>query len=413
MTSKYNWDRMPLEQRLVAAGLDITRHPEFSMLGGVVCTGQMFVEDALSTAATDGIDEFYGREFMMQQSMEQVRWVRLHENYHKALKHCVTARDIVSKYPRESNMAQDYEINLAIYDMDPQERFARRPSGIEICFDEQYRGMSWIEILRHLIKPGKGGKSGQKQGQGQGQGQGGGAGGSFDQHRFKQRSPEEQAKADKAITDAIAQGHIISRSFGKGAGKGTGINVLDRAMRERRTDWREPLRQFVTSIVAGDDMSRFCPPNKRLLPLGFIMPSHFSESSGGFIIAADTSGSMSGVYPVLFGEVARICQLVRPEYVRLLWWDGKVQSEQYFTPDKYDDIGKLFKPVGGGGTTPACVTQYIREKQYKPKAVIWLTDGDFYAHPGSLDIPQLWGVVDNPRFVPTQGKVVHINSLYN
>jgi predicted metal-dependent peptidase len=150
-----------------------------------------------------------------------------------------------------------------------------------------------------------------------------------------------------------------------------------------------------------------------LLPLGFIMPSHFSESSGGFIIAADTSGSMEGVYPVLFGEVARICQLVRPEYVRLLWWDGVVQSEQYFTPDKYDDIGKLFKPVGGGGTTPACVTQYIREKQYKPKAVIWLTDGDFYAPPGSLDIPQLWGVVDNPRFVPTQGKVVHINSLYN
>lgn len=401
MTSKYNWERMPLEQRLVAAGLDITRHPEFSMMGGVVCTGGVIVDDSMPTAATDGFDCWYGRDFMMKQNMEQVRWVVLHENFHKALKHCVTAQEIRKKYPRLANKAMDYEINLTIYDMDPAERFALRPAGITICFDEKYRGMGWMEILRQMLKDGR--KEEDEDGGGDGKS------GSFDEHRPGKMSPARE----KQISDALSQGHIIAKGMGRGAGAHKGGSIIDKAARERHTDWREHLRQFVSSIVAGDDLSRFCPPNKRMMPLGFVMPSHFSESSGGFIVAADTSGSMATVYPTLFGEIAQICKTAHPEYLRLLWWDGAVQDEQFFKAESYDNIGKLLAPKGGGGTDPTCVVRYINEKQYKPKAIIWLTDGDFYKAPLPTQMPQLWGVVDNPRFTAPQGKVLHINSLYN
>lgn len=399
MAIKANWDSMSLEQRLTAVTLDIMRHPQFALMSGVVCAGKTQVEDTMPTAATDGLDVWYGRNFMMQQSMEQVRWVVLHENFHKALKHCTHATDIVKQYPDESNRAQDYEINLMIFDMDPLETFARRPAGISILFDEKYRGMSWMQILRLLLKEKKEGKSGGNASQGK----------PFDEHRSGKRSPQEDQAVEKAIDDALRQGKILSTHAG---GSGGGAKIDGHAV-QRDTDWRAALAQFVTGIIAGEDFSRYNPPNKRMLPLGVIMPSHFSQASGGFIVAGDTSGSMAGVYPVLMGEIARICQTAQPEYVRMLWWDTKVRGEQYFTAANYEGIGKLLKPAGGGGTTPSCVVRYVAEKQYKPKAIIWLTDGVFFSSPADTQVPQLWGVIDNESFKPSKGKVVHINSLYH
>jgi predicted metal-dependent peptidase len=132
---------------------------------------------------------------------------------------------------------------------------------------------------------------------------------------------------------------------------------------------------------------------------------------GELVIAADTSGSMTGVLPIVFGEVARICQSVKPSKVRVIWWDNKVQSEQVFTEGDYERIATLVKPQGGGGTTVSCVAQYISAKKYKPKAVIYLTDGYFESTYDVPRVPCLFGVVDHPAFVPLKGKVVRLDSL--
>jgi uncharacterized protein with von Willebrand factor type A (vWA) domain len=100
------------------------------------------------------------------------------------------------------------------------------------------------------------------------------------------------------------------------------------------------------------------------------MPSHFSETTGEIIVACDTSGSMYGTYPVVFGEVARICENLLPEAVRVIWWEGSVVGEQLFTPNDYASIGKILNPTGGGGTRLSCVAEYITEKKYMEKAEI-------------------------------------------
>jgi predicted metal-dependent peptidase len=70
------------------------------------------------------------------------------------------------------------------------------------------------------------------------------------------------------------------------------------------------------------------------------------------------------------------------------------------------------KPRGGGGTEPQCVIDHIRQNDIKAKGIIWLTDGYFYGNNNlQTDIPQLWGVIDNDRFTPPQGKLVNISSL--
>jgi predicted metal-dependent peptidase len=82
-----------------------------------------------------------------------------------------------------------------------------------------------------------------------------------------------------------------------------------------------------------------------------------------------------------------------------------------FTPDNYEAIASLMKPQGGGGTTVSAVADYIQEKQYEPRALIYLTDGYIESEYRTPALPILWGVVDNTRFVPRVGKKVDICSF--
>ena len=94
-----------------------------------------------------------------------------------------------------------------------------------------------------------------------------------------------------------------------------------------------------------------------------------------------------------------------------IWWSDGIEGEQVFLPHEYDKIAQLVKPVGGGGTRVSCVAEYIREKQYKPKACIYLTDGYIESNYEVVDGCQvLFGVVDNDHFVPSKGKAVRIYS---
>jgi predicted metal-dependent peptidase len=263
-------------------------------------------------------------------------------------------------------------------------------------------------VLKDLLKDaqqqqsgGKGGKGGTSAGNGHQ---------SLDEHMFdeaEEMSPAEAKKVQQQVEDAVRQGKLLAERM---RGDGKGGADLSALTAHRDTNWREYLREFLSTICQGDDNSRFCPPNKRMLASGFVMPSHFSESTGEIIVACDTSGSMGGVYPVVFGEIARICEHARPESVRVLWWDTDVNSEQVFKPDQYDQIAGVLKPQGGGGTTVSVVARYIAEKQLKPKAVVYLSDGYVESDYEVPDVPCLWGIVDNDSFMPLKGKVVRIYS---
>lgn len=433
-TAMTNWDRMTPEQRLTAAMVDIMQHKEFALLSGVLMMGNAVIVDdipmailvgGVPTAGTDGLDCLYGKEFMSMQDRAQHRWIVLHENFHKALHHCTDYVDIVQKYPKESNMAQDFVINATIDEMDPQQQFAKRPSEIQICLHKKYYGWSWIEVLRDILKngpppppqdgegEGEGGGSG-KTGEGKGKGKWSDKWQVFDAHiqNAKAKNPtqanaKELEKIKRDIQDALYQGKLTVEKM---AGKGKGTSSLDNLTRKRTTDWKTPLRMFIEQIVAGYDNSRFCPPSHRFLPLGIVMPSHFSESTGELHVYCDTSGSMAGVYPVVFGEIARIAEHVKPSKLRVIWWDDGIHSEQVFTEKDFGMIATLMKPGGGGGTSPSCVVRYVTEKGYKPKAGIWLTDGYLDGSDATLPFPVLWGVVDNEHFVPPQGAKIDIQS---
>lgn len=395
-----SFDKLTPNQKIQAANIDCMRHPQFALLSGHICMGKSEVKLDVPTALTDGQNKYYGKTFIEGMNRKQLRYLVLHENGHVAYKHCVLPLyiELNKKFGHQiCNVAADYVVNGLIEEMDPEFKFVERPTD-SVLVDKKYQGMSYVQVLQQLLKEKEQNPDDPRFQEGNG----------FDEHVLSPEdlSPEAREKLEKMIDDANRQGELLVRKM-RGDGKG-GRDVFGTAQ-ERQTNWKDALIDFIQTTCQGDENSRFCPPNKRLLASGFVMPSHFSETIGELVIACDTSGSMYPYYPLIFGEIARVCQSVKPEKVRVLWWDTEVAGDQEFKPDEYDQIAKLMKPKGGGGTVVSCVAHYMKEKEIKAKALIMLTDGYIESDFVLPELPILWGLVENDDFVPHTGKVMRIH----
>lgn len=393
------WDTMTPQQRISAVNIDIMNHKDFCTLSGVVTMGSVNIVPNLPTAGTNGVDVFYGEEFLLNQNRKQLRFVQLHEALHKALRHCSDYKDIVKKYPQLSNVAMDYVVNALIEQTDPNHVFIDHTNEPKPLLDTKYYDRSFVDVLQDLLK------EQQQQPQDQ-QGADSGHGDTLDEHMSLPSDVDEEQLAQD-ISDALNHGDMVQKRL---AGKGSGGNPLSGLGVKRDTDWRSHMREFIENVVAGDQYSRYNPPSRRFLPHGILMPTHFDVAMGELVIAGDTSGSMTEYYKLIFGEVATICQQANPERVRIVWWDTDVCGEQVFERGSFDQIAGALKPAGGGGTSPSCVVNYMEQRDIKPTAVIWLTDGYLDACPTAACSNELWGVVNNDRFVPAHGKVVRIHS---
>lgn len=415
-----SFEKMTLHRRVEAVNIDCMRNKDFALLSGIICMGKSDVKDEVPTAGTDGKNKYYGAEFIKDMTRKQLRYLVLHENFHVALKHCIAYKALEDRFGGPlCNIAMDYVVNGLIEELDPSLAFVERPTSTPPLVDPKYKGMSFPQVLKSLVDDMKAQGLDPEQmkkdmdkmkkqleemlgqcldehmhGDAEGDGDGG-----------KEMTEQEVNKLSKDIDDANHQGALLAQKL-RGNGKG-GRDIFELAA-ERQTNWQDALRDFLSSVCQGDEQSRFCPPNKRLLASGFIMPSHFTETIGEIVIACDTSGSMHPHYSTIFGEIARICQMVRPEGVRVLWWDTEVCGDQEFKPDQYDQIATLMSPKGGGGTVVSCVARYVAKKKLTPKCVIYLTDGYIERDYEVPKLPILFGVVDNDDFVPHTGKVVRI-----
>jgi predicted metal-dependent peptidase len=70
----------------------------------------------------------------------------------------------------------------------------------------------------------------------------------------------------------------------------------------------------------------------------------------------------------------------------------------------------MLKPLGGGGTRVACVSEYINNKKVEAEAVLVFTDGYVEQSPKwDINAPTLWLVTDNTGWQPPAGKKVIVN----
>lgn len=380
--------------RIKKAHVSIMRHKRFCAFSGVLACGETVIDDTIPTACTNGWDKRYNSTFVSTVLADDkcLRFVVLHEAMHASYKHMTVWRALWKEDAQLANIAADHFVNLALQDMDKGENFITMPA-VGVQPEDKYRGWSVKQIFDDL-------KEEQEEG-------GGGQGDGIDEHDWESaggKDAKTQAAQAQEIDRALRQGEALARKRGEGAGDSDG--VLGDLLKPQ-VDWREKLREFVQQTCQGNDESTWRKPNRRYLTQDMYMPSMHSETMGELVIGFDTSGScFSGTVLTRFSsEIAAIVGAVRPERVRVVYWDWNVQLEQVFENGEFS-MSSL-TPRGGGGTDGSVLAEYLKEKRITPQAIVQFTDG-YVGSWGDEIAPTLWAITENHIRAPF-GQTLHID----
>jgi predicted metal-dependent peptidase len=400
------------ERRLQKAKISLMRSERFALFSGILMVGRTTVDDDTKTASTNGRDEKYGRDFVKKLKDNELAFLVMHEGMHKAYRHLSTWKKLHDENHSLANCACDYVINLQLKDIDPEERIIAMPrykdgekKGEYMgLIDEKYRGLNAKQVF-DLLKEEYGGEGG---GEGVGDEDGNGGLDEHDWNGAKELTKEEKEKLAKEIDQAMRQGLMAHQKI---AGKGKG--GLDRnfeALLAPKVDWREVLREFVKATCRAKDASSWRRVNRRYLSTGVYMPSLIGEKVGHLVVAIDTSGSIGGDELNNFlSEVKGIAEEVNPEKVDLLYWGHEVESHEEYDGATVANIVSSTKPVGGGGTAPSCISQYLKDKKIEPECIIVLTDGYVGDDWGSdWTAPLMWVIVGGNKEMAAHGKTIHV-----
>tara|TARA_R100001460_G_scaffold13112_11_gene29701 strand:- start:4166 stop:5353 length:1188 start_codon:yes stop_codon:yes gene_type:complete len=382
------------EQRLSKAVVDIM--PRIPEISGLLMIGERTIDDKVPTACTNGRDEFYGRAFVSAHNDAELRFVVIHEVFHKMYRHLVTWAHLWKICPHTANIAMDYDINGKIIEEYSEDGWVKMPKGG--CHNPKYKGWGTAKIFWDIYNEEDGGGGGGRGNHPQG----------FDDHDWEgaqDMTPDEQREIQREVDEAIRQGSLVAGKMGSG-----GNRDMEELLKPK-VDWREALREFVQTTCAGSDYSTWNKPNRKYVSAGIYMPSGISEQVECIAEHNDMSGSIGKrEQQIMISELVGICEAVKPDELHVSYWDTEVCGYEKYTNDELYTVAAKTNPVGGGGTDVRCVPAYLREHNIKPQASIVFTDGYLYGGWGTWDHPVLWVIVDNKNAKPDHGVTVHVQS---
>ena len=314
----------------------------YVFLATVLMRTRLRRDDTIPTAATDYVSIMYNPQFIEAHSVRFAMFVLAHEVFHIILKHNLRA---CGRNRQLWNIACDHAINLQL-----------KAWGFEIwdkcCCDAKYIGWSEEKIYDDLAKnqdpddmPDQGGMSGDIKDDG------------------KPLSPEDKKEIEAYVDQTIA----AAATAAKAAGQMTAdLERLVGALMAPKIPWTHYLHEYMSNVKADEESWAV---RDRRFP-GMYLPGRYSESMGEVIMIGDTSGSVSAEdITRLASEVKGMCDEIRPERIRMVWCDTKVQGEQVFEEGEEIDL----KPKGFGGTDMRVGLEHVA--QYEPLIVVLITDG--------------------------------------
>lgn len=395
--------KLTVEQLIQKDHVALMKDPKYCLYSGIIMIGKTEVKDDVPTACTDGRNTYYGREFMAKLASNKRKGVILHENLHKAFRHTTVWKHLYKENATLANMACDYVINLMI--MDGDNNFVTLPESA--LLDPKYKGMDAGTVYRMLKEEAKGGTIkvktvGDQEGKDVPVVE---VGNGLDEHDWEGAegmTTEEKETLAKDIDQALRQGAILAGKMSANVPREIS-EVL-----QAKVDWREALREFITSFCADKDESTWRRPSRRWIGQDVYMPSMIGESVGRIVIGIDMSGSIGEEEVGQFlGEVQNICERVKPEGIDLLYWDTRVCQHEKYEQDQLDNLLSSTKPRGGGGTDPQCIVDYMNNKKIKAECAVILTDGYVCSWGEGWSCPTLWGITTD--MTSEIGKTVHVN----
>ncbi len=360
----------PIVEKLTTARVGLLLKAPFF---GNMATRMRLIDasDWCPTAATNGRDFMYNKDFINKLSVKKLEFLFAHEICHCVFDHFgrVGSRD-----RQLANIAQDYAVNQILVD----ERIGEKITEVKICYDPKYRGLAWEEIYDMLyeqaekipmsqllqqlgdlldehIKEGGPGEEGQDTKDGKG--------------KVPVLSKEEADQIRQEIKEAM-----IQSSAAAGAGKTpAGIQRLIKSMTEPKVDWRQLVQQEIQSIVRND--YSFTRVNRKSMHSGAILPGMKEATTIDVAIAMDMSGSIGYEDASIFlSEIKGIMDQYEDFNIDLWCFDTAIYNHQRITHDNAEDLEE-YEPQGGGGTDFDINFQWMEENDIRPKKFIMFTDG--------------------------------------
>jgi predicted metal-dependent peptidase len=258
--------QLTAEQRVSKALVNIIDHRNYIALAGVLMMGSKEVRDDVPTACTNGRDEWYGREFVDSLTDPELRFLILHECYHKLYRHLTTWKHLHDKDHRLANIACDHVINLQILSdksvNDDGTLFVEMPRCKETgqlmgLADTRFSDMNSEQVFNILYAEQEEQQQSGESEQGDGEG--------FDDHDWEgaeSMSDEEQQQLAEQIDTAIRQGALTAGKVGSG-----GNRAID-SLLQPEINWVDVLSEFVTETCRGTDYSTYARPNRRYMSAG-------------------------------------------------------------------------------------------------------------------------------------------------
>lgn len=330
------------------------------------------------TAAVDGRNIFYNRDFFRDLDVDELVFVLCHEVLHVALDHFGrrSHRD-----PEWWNMANDYVINGMLTTdkigkmptkkvADPNApKDANGATAQRVgLYDAKYLGWTSEAVYDDLekrkvkkeltmdvhLQMGDDAKDGKGKQAGKG-------------------IPVQVSSEDlKKIREEVKNKVLQAAQAAAGKLPGSLKRLLDDLI-EPQINWRDLLQQNIQSCIT-DDFT-WQRPNRRHMYSGIFLPTLDKDETIDVQVAIDMSGSISDSMAKDFlSEIHGLMDMYHDFRIGILCFDTQVYNYQEFTKDTAEDLLN-YEPVGGGGTDFNAFWNYWMDEQIEPKKAIVFTDG--------------------------------------
>ena len=366
-----------------------------AFLGSIMCQlGDIIWDASVETAETDGINLWWNPTWFLSLPDATRKTVLLHELWHAGRLHCIRG---VGRDPDDWNDACDIVINNGL------QAEGHTFDGTKPLLDRKFDGMSEEEVYDRIHQtpppqPCSGGGSGSgslNQNKQPPQQQPGGFG-----KDIKQTPNNKQQEVVGRTVMAVQQAQLANQA---GNLPGNIKSTLDKFLNPK-LPWERLLWRFFEELTE-DDIS-WQKRNRRYPDI--YMPGRV-KTEGGLVHLAyflDVSGSISDYDVLRFNsEVKYVKDQFRPEKMTLILFDTKIQATYEFGED--DEFEKVVI-IGRGGTSLACVHDWIEENQ--PTAALVFTDMECYPMEKlTYPIPVMWIKTGNGGHIPNFGEVIQID----
>lgn len=302
---------------------------------GSLATRLILREDkSVPIAATDGKYIFYNPDRIEEFTLEEKKFILLHEVAHCALMHPFRKN---GRNHKLWNTACDFAIHSLFKDLSNEKIIEGR-----FRYKKEFMNMSAEEIYKFLLDNAVLVDKGELISNDSGEGKikvNSSAQTVYDDLKYPEES-ESKEVLEEQWKEAIASSKEHAKSIGFAP------QFMERLFKDDTpptVDWRKELRKYMTSKDRSD--YSWAMPSRRYQNI--YMPSMQNESLGGVSIIVDTSGSIDEESLSAFeSEIKDIFQTCSPESLQIIYCDMDVKkSEEYYEGESW-----TFNPVGGGGT---------------------------------------------------------------